>query len=87
MKEFIEFLHRVENLKTQKRKGWMIRGIKNPESIADHSYRMAIIALTLSKEEGLDQNKCVKMALAHDLAESIVGDITPYDKISKEEKY
>eukprot|EP01133_Synstelium_polycarpum_P002960 gene2960-3402_t len=35
----------------------------------------------------IDRNKCLKMALVHDLGESLVGDFTPYDKITKEEKY
>lgn len=32
-------------------------------------------------------SRCIRMALVHDLAESIVGDITPDDGVSKEEKY
>ena len=31
--------------------------------------------------------RCIRMALVHDLAESLVGDITPNDGVSKEEKY
>jgi len=34
----------------------------------------------------LDCGRCVRMAIVHDLAESIVGDITPHQGISKEEK-
>jgi len=30
--------------------------------------------------------RCIRMALVHDLSESLVGDITPYDNVSKEEK-
>lgn len=36
--------------------------------------------------DGLDKEKCIKIALVHDMAECIVGDITPSDNISKEEK-
>lgn len=36
--------------------------------------------------DNLISDSCIKMALVHDLAECIVGDITPYDGISKEEK-
>lgn len=32
-------------------------------------------------------DRCVKMALAHDMAECIVGDLTPYDDVSKDEKF
>lgn len=31
--------------------------------------------------------RCIRMALVHDLAESIVGDITPHNGVSKDEKY
>lgn len=34
----------------------------------------------------VDQNTCVKMALVHDMAEAIVGDITPFDGMTKTEK-
>ena len=58
-----------------------------PESIADHMYRMSLMAMVAAKEmPGLDQNRCVKLALIHDVAEAIVGDITPNDPVSKEEK-
>jgi putative hydrolases of HD superfamily len=39
-----------------------------------------------SAPENLDKNKCVMLALVHDLAESIVGDFTPYSGVSRDEK-
>lgn len=73
-------------LQKQPRTGWVYRGVEKPESIADHMYRMAILALTVAGTE-YDQSKLVKMAIVHDLAEAIVGDITPVDGMSGEEKY
>lgn len=35
----------------------------------------------------VDILRCIKMALVHDLAESLIGDITPHDGVSKEEKF
>lgn len=32
---------------------------------------------------GLDQSRCIKLAIMHDVAEAIVGDITPHDPVSK----
>lgn len=40
----------------------------------------------LVKDPHLDINKCIRMALVHDMAEAITGDITPHDGISAEEK-
>lgn len=87
MEEIIELLHKVGKLKELKRTGWVLRKVPNPESVADHSFRTSIMALLLSDKSNLDKNKCVQMALIHDLSESIAGDITPHEKISEEEKY
>jgi putative hydrolases of HD superfamily len=58
------------------------------ESISDHMYRMSILTMMApsSLSSKLDILKCCRMALIHDMAESIVGDITPVDPVSKEEK-
>ena len=45
---------------------------------------MAFVAGSLP---GLDGAKCVKMALVHDIAEAVVGDITPHDGVSKADKH
>lgn len=71
------YTHTVENLKTNKRTGWVNRLVPLPESIADHMYRMAMIAL-VSEDPALDVPLCINMALVHDLAEADVGDITPF---------
>ena len=55
------------------------------ESIADHMYRMGVISMLVPKE--VDSNKCVKIAIVHDIAECLVGDITPYAGITKAEKH
>lgn len=69
-----KFYQTVRKLKDIKRSGWIERGVKNPESVSDHSFMVAILCLIMSKG-GIDKNKAVKMALVHDLAESEVGDI------------
>ncbi|CAG8678262.1 5118_t:CDS:2, partial [Funneliformis mosseae] len=83
--KLLEFFHIIEKLKKTKRTGWVIKNIENPESISDHMHRMSILALLLN-DDNLDKNKCVKMTVVHDLAEGIVGDITPFEGITKQEK-
>lgn len=61
--------------------------MKHPESIADHMYRMAVLALTMAGSSNVDQARLVKMAIVHDIAEAIVGDITPVCGISEEDKH
>ena len=77
----IDFLTLTRSLKTTKRTGWVRQGVHHPESIADHMYRMSLMAMISSFGDGtLDTNKCIKLALIHDLAEAKVGDITPFCK-------
>lgn len=71
----VEFFHLVEKLKQEKRKGWVQRGVKEPESVADHSFRLALLALVFAERQKLDVNRCVLMALLHDLPEILVGDV------------
>ncbi|XP_023536851.1 HD domain-containing protein 2-like [Cucurbita pepo subsp. pepo] len=82
----IDFLTLCQRLKTTKRTGWIYKRVKDPESIADHMYRMGIMALISSDIPGVNRDKCIKMAIVHDIAEAIVGDITPFDGVSKLEK-
>lgn len=81
----LEFLQVVGMLKTQLRTGWVLRGVHRPESVADHMYRMAVLGFLAPAPYNTD--KCIKMALVHDMAEALVGDITPHQGISKQEKY
>ncbi|PWN19832.1 hypothetical protein BCV69DRAFT_283938 [Microstroma glucosiphilum] len=82
----LSFMHRVEQLKTNKRTGWIHHRVPLVESIADHMYRMAILAMLCPNGNNIDLAKCVMLALVHDLAEAEVGDLTPLDGVSKEEK-
>ena len=72
----IDFLAQISQLKITKRTGWVNSEIPNPESISDHMYRMAIIAM-LIKDKEIDKDRLLKIALVHDIAEAIVGDIVP----------
>ena len=84
----VPYFHMLERLKTTKREGWRRFGINRGESISDHMYRMAMISMFVppSLVGRIDQNKCIKMCLIHDMAESLVGDITPVDGVAKPEK-
>jgi len=50
-------------------------------------YRMGIITMLCPPELGINRDRCVKIALIHDMAEALVGDITPIDNIAKHEKH
>ncbi|XP_061785085.1 5'-deoxynucleotidase HDDC2 isoform X2 [Nerophis lumbriciformis] len=68
------------------RTGWVYREVKEPESVSDHMYRMALMSLTIT-DPTVDKDRCMKLSLVHDMAECIVGDIAPPDNVSKAEKH
>lgn len=80
------FLEAAGRLKDLKRAGWVRVGIPSPESVADHSFRVAVMALLFGPRLGLNVDKMVRLALIHDLAESRVGDLTPTDRVTSVEK-
>lgn len=65
-------------LKTIKRTGWVNNEIALPESVADHMYRMSMLAFMI-QDPNINKDRLIKICLVHDLAEAIVGDITPFD--------
>ncbi|XP_063079167.1 HD domain-containing protein 2 [Engraulis encrasicolus] len=86
MDSMLQFMKLIGQLKRVPRTGWVYRNVKQPESVSDHMYRMSMMALTI-EDRSLNKDKCVKLALVHDMAECIVGDIAPADNISKAEKH
>lgn len=82
----IDFFNTSAKLKKIPRQGWIDKLlINNPESVADHTFSMAIIGMIFSDLEGYDTEKILKIILLHDIAESIIGDITP-EKMSIQRK-
>tara|TARA_B100001778_G_C18589684_1_gene631659 strand:+ start:1255 stop:1728 length:474 start_codon:yes stop_codon:yes gene_type:complete len=76
-----ESLIEILGLKDIARTGWVRNDVNNPESVAAHSWGMAILALKLTPEE-LDLSKVLSLCLVHDIPEVRVGDLTPHDDCS-----
>lgn len=85
--DLVELFHNIGKLKNIKRTGWINNSIEKPESVADHCFRVAFIAMIIGDSLDLDTNKMIRMALLHDIGEAKVGDITPHMGITKEEKH
>jgi putative hydrolases of HD superfamily len=73
MSSMMEFFHAAERLKIELRRARKSNGLT--ETVAEHSWRLCLMTLVLSENiVDLDRDKCLKMALIHDLPEALVGD-------------
>lgn len=84
--DFLEILSKAGMLKTTTRHCYTEENRK--ESVADHSWRMALMAMLLSREPEFaqtDMNKVIRMCLIHDLGEAFTGDIPSFEKTTSDE--
>lgn len=89
IKLFFQFCH----LKNLYRQGWLTKLLgmnykDKTESVADHSWAVAMLSIIFIEKYDLDYNveKCLKLALIHELGEIYAGDFTP-NSITKQEKH
>lgn len=86
-RQFLDILMQAGKLKTTPRHCFT-EGDRY-ESVADHSWRISLMAMLLSHEEefrNLDMNRVIRMCLIHDLGESFTGDIPTFLKKSSDEE-
>lgn len=87
--DILDFLLIAGRLKNIPRTGWVISGITDPETVASHSFRVALISMLLSDYfSDINKEKVLRIALIHDLNESIIGDIplSAKDNVQIDEK-
>lgn len=84
-RRFIEFLNTIEKLKCNTRHSFTSNG--RQESVAEHSWRLAVMAMLCADEyPGLDINKVIRMCLIHDFGEALTGDVPAFLKTDENEK-
>ncbi|MCD6235819.1 MAG: HD domain-containing protein [Thaumarchaeota archaeon] len=85
MKEAVlKVYEKILGLKRLKRTGWIQRGIPDPESVAAHSYAVALLSIILAYIRGINPADAALIALIHDLPEADTGDLTPQMKKNAE---
>ncbi len=75
MKELADFLFEAGQLKRVKRSGWWVINVKDPETVAEHSFRAAVVGYVLGKLENADVKKVVLMCLFNDFHEARLCDL------------
>ena len=84
-KELLRVLHTAERLKDETRHCYTSGG--RHESVAEHSWRLALMALFLRDEfPALDMDRVIRMCLIHDLGECFTGDIPSFLKSGGDEE-
>ena len=80
-RELIDFAKNIVKLKRVARKGWISQvGVDEPESVADHSFGCAVLAMCLGDLKEFDTAKLIRLALLHDFHEALIGDYDAFDK-------
>lgn len=70
-----EFAFEMGVLKRLRRAGWWHVGVRDPESVAEHSLRVAQLASLIAAEQGADPARAAFLAIWHDSQETRTGDI------------
>lgn len=90
IQNLLQFYLLATELKDKIRSGWKIWGVDKEriESVAEHIYGTCILAIAIDSEFELDVdlNKVIMMLVLHELEEIKIGDLTPFDNITKEER-
>lgn len=74
-KNIINFIFEINQLKRQVHSGWLLAGVKNPDTVAEHAFRAAQIGYILACLEGdANPEKVVSILVIHDNAETRIGD-------------
>lgn len=80
IRQIANFLFELNEAKRTPRNGWHKAGVKNSESVAEHSALAAQFAFILAKMENANAEHAAAIALFHDIGEIRAGD---HDLISK----
>lgn len=78
--EIIAFAHEAGHLKHTPRTGWLLGGVRDGESVAEHSYRVGVLAYVIAACEGANPDRAATLGLFHDLPETRIGDIPSVGK-------
>jgi 5'-deoxynucleotidase YfbR-like HD superfamily hydrolase/biotin operon repressor len=68
------FLFEMGHLKRLARAGWLLLGIPQPETVAEHCFRAGAVGIALAALEGADIGRTAALCLLHDSHQTRTGD-------------
>lgn len=84
IRAYLEFLNIAEKLKCNTRHSYTSSGRR--ESVAEHSWRLALMAYLVRDEfPEIDMDRVIQMCLFHDMGEAVTGDIPCFEKTGRDE--
>ena len=90
IENLLKFYLLATTLKNKIRSGWQVWHIQRErvESVAEHIYGVCILAIAIDSEFDLkiDLQKVIMMLVLHELEEIKIGDLTPFDKVTQQER-
>lgn len=75
LRGIISLAYEAGHLQRLPRTGWLLAGVQHPESVAEHSFRTAVLAYVIAALEGANPDRAATLALFHDFPEARSGDI------------
>jgi putative hydrolases of HD superfamily len=80
MRDVARYAYETGQLKRLPRAGWALAGISSPESVAEHSFRVGVLAYVIAVLEGANPDRAAALGLFHDVPESRIGDVPSVGK-------
>jgi putative hydrolase of HD superfamily len=71
----VSFAYEAGHLKRLPRAGWLLTGISGPESVADHPFRVAVLAYVIAVQEDANPDRAAALGLFHDFPETRISDV------------
>src|SRR6056297_276645 len=75
MTDDLDALLTAYRLKDERRTGWQLRNVADPETVAAHSWGVAFLTLAYADDAGVDADRALRLAVLHDAGEAEVGDV------------
>jgi putative hydrolases of HD superfamily len=73
--KLLNFIAEAGMLKRVRRSGWWVLGIKDPETVAEHSFRCAVIGYLIARMENASAHKVLLMTIFNDIHEARINDL------------